>query len=248
MPRVHADGALIAGDAGGFLNSMRLKGIHLAMRTGMLAAETAFEAVRGRRHVSATRLAAYQQRIDASPVPRGARSRCATCTRPSATGCCRACCSPALSHADARTLAGRSARPRPATRGCGRCAGTTASSWRRPTARGAVPPDRVLTFDKLTNVHYSGHRARRGSAVAPAGAHRRVHVDLRSRVRAPVHPVLPGQRLRDRARRGRRRRACRSTRRTACTARRATSWTPTGVITWVPPEGGGGPQYNGHVT
>src|SRR5688500_10028877 len=40
IPRVHADGVLIAGDAGGFLNSMRLKGVHLAMRTGMLAAET----------------------------------------------------------------------------------------------------------------------------------------------------------------------------------------------------------------
>ena len=46
VPRVYADGVLIAGDAGGFVNSMRLKGIHLAMRTGMLAAETAFEAVR----------------------------------------------------------------------------------------------------------------------------------------------------------------------------------------------------------
>ena len=30
---------------------MRLKGIHLAMRSGMLAAETAFDAVRERRHV-----------------------------------------------------------------------------------------------------------------------------------------------------------------------------------------------------
>src|SRR4029079_12161701 len=46
IPRVHMDGALIAGDAGGFLNSMRLKGIHLAMRTGMLAAETAYEALK----------------------------------------------------------------------------------------------------------------------------------------------------------------------------------------------------------
>ena len=43
IPRVHADGVLIAGDAGGFMNSVRLKGIHLAMRTGMLAAETAFD-------------------------------------------------------------------------------------------------------------------------------------------------------------------------------------------------------------
>ena len=46
VPRVYADGVLIAGDAGGFVNSMRLKGIHLAMRTGMLAAESAFDAVR----------------------------------------------------------------------------------------------------------------------------------------------------------------------------------------------------------
>ena len=45
IPQPYTNGALIAGDAGGFLNSMRLKGIHLAMRTGMLAAESAFEAI-----------------------------------------------------------------------------------------------------------------------------------------------------------------------------------------------------------
>ena len=39
------DGALIVGDSAGFLNSQRLKGIHLAMKTGMLAAETIFEAL-----------------------------------------------------------------------------------------------------------------------------------------------------------------------------------------------------------
>ena len=45
LPECAVDGALIVGDAAGFLNSMRLKGIHLAMKTGMLAAETAFDAV-----------------------------------------------------------------------------------------------------------------------------------------------------------------------------------------------------------
>jgi electron-transferring-flavoprotein dehydrogenase len=69
VPRVHMDGALIAGDAAGFMNSMRLKGIHLAMRTGMLAAETAFDAVRAG-NVSANALARYQQLIDASAVRR----------------------------------------------------------------------------------------------------------------------------------------------------------------------------------
>ena len=53
VPRVHMDGALIAGDAGGFVNSMRLKGIHLAMRTGMLAAETAFAVDARRQRVGA---------------------------------------------------------------------------------------------------------------------------------------------------------------------------------------------------
>src|SRR5262249_31013183 len=40
IPRCYASGGLIVGDAAGFMNSMRLKGIHLAMRSGMLAAET----------------------------------------------------------------------------------------------------------------------------------------------------------------------------------------------------------------
>jgi electron-transferring-flavoprotein dehydrogenase len=45
MPRNYADGLLVTGDSAGFLNGMRLKGIHLAMKSGMIAAETAFEAL-----------------------------------------------------------------------------------------------------------------------------------------------------------------------------------------------------------
>ncbi|MCB9917445.1 MAG: electron transfer flavoprotein-ubiquinone oxidoreductase [Planctomycetes bacterium] len=43
MPKMYGDGFLICGDSAGFLNGMRLKGIHLAIRSGMLAAETIFE-------------------------------------------------------------------------------------------------------------------------------------------------------------------------------------------------------------
>ena len=49
MPRPYADGLLIVGDSAGFLNGMRLKGIHLSMKSGMLAAETIWEALRSRR-------------------------------------------------------------------------------------------------------------------------------------------------------------------------------------------------------
>ena len=44
IPTTATNGALIIGDSAGFLNSQRLKGIHLSMKTGMLAAETIFEA------------------------------------------------------------------------------------------------------------------------------------------------------------------------------------------------------------
>lgn len=40
MPKLYADGVLIVGDSGSFLNGQRIKGIHTAMKSGMLAAET----------------------------------------------------------------------------------------------------------------------------------------------------------------------------------------------------------------
>ena len=46
MPKLYADGVLIVGDSGSFLNGQRIKGIHMAMKSGMLAAEsivTAFD-------------------------------------------------------------------------------------------------------------------------------------------------------------------------------------------------------------
>ncbi|MFI5401382.1 MAG: 4Fe-4S dicluster domain-containing protein [Planctomycetota bacterium] len=45
MPRLYGDGWLLAGDAAGAVNMARLKGIHLALKTGMLAGEAAFRAL-----------------------------------------------------------------------------------------------------------------------------------------------------------------------------------------------------------
>ena len=49
MPRLYADGLMLIGDSAGFLNGMRLKGIHLAMKSGMLAAQTAYNALQSER-------------------------------------------------------------------------------------------------------------------------------------------------------------------------------------------------------
>jgi electron-transferring-flavoprotein dehydrogenase len=66
-PKPVVAGLLLAGDTGGFLNAQRLKGIHMAMKTGMLAAETALDAVR-KGDYSAAALSAYEDRIKTSYV------------------------------------------------------------------------------------------------------------------------------------------------------------------------------------
>jgi electron-transferring-flavoprotein dehydrogenase len=67
IPQTAVDGALIVGDSAGFLNSQRLKGIHLAMKTGMLAAETIFDAL-AQGDTSAAALGNFEQRWRASWV------------------------------------------------------------------------------------------------------------------------------------------------------------------------------------
>jgi electron-transferring-flavoprotein dehydrogenase len=65
MPRNHFDGGLIAGDSASLLNSQRLKGIHTAIKSGMLAAETIYEALCAG-DASDAKLSAYQQKIEQS--------------------------------------------------------------------------------------------------------------------------------------------------------------------------------------
>jgi len=65
IPPMAGEGWMILGDSAGFLNSQRLKGIHLAIKSGMLAAETAFEAL-SQNDFSAARLAGYQRHVENS--------------------------------------------------------------------------------------------------------------------------------------------------------------------------------------
>jgi electron-transferring-flavoprotein dehydrogenase len=65
MPQIYASGVLLIGDCAAFLNGQRLKGIHTAMKSGMLAAETIFEALL-RGDFSAETLKVYQQKVEKS--------------------------------------------------------------------------------------------------------------------------------------------------------------------------------------
>jgi len=65
MPRMYGDGFLIAGDSAGYLNGARLKGIHLGIKSGMMAAEAAFHALLSG-DASAHQLAEYDALFEAS--------------------------------------------------------------------------------------------------------------------------------------------------------------------------------------
>ena len=63
LPKLVFPGGALVGDDAGFLNASRIKGSHAAIKTGMLAADAAFDAVRSGR--AADELVAYPASLPA---------------------------------------------------------------------------------------------------------------------------------------------------------------------------------------
>ena len=67
QPKYFGDGFLMIGDTASFLNSQKLKGIHMAMKSGMLAAEAIFEALLTNRFDEA-QLRRFEEKVRSSYV------------------------------------------------------------------------------------------------------------------------------------------------------------------------------------
>lgn len=67
VPRLAVDGCVIVGDSGALFNTMRIKGIHLAMKSGMLAAEAIFEALL-KKDFSTAQLSKYEDAVKNSYI------------------------------------------------------------------------------------------------------------------------------------------------------------------------------------
>ncbi|HLP05083.1 MAG TPA: NAD(P)/FAD-dependent oxidoreductase, partial [Paludibacter sp.] len=67
IPKPYTDNALIVGDSAGLVAMPALKGVHLAVASGVLAAEAAVEAL-GKNDFSAKTLSAYEESIRASVI------------------------------------------------------------------------------------------------------------------------------------------------------------------------------------
>lgn len=65
MPKLYGDGFMVAGDCASMVDVQKLKGIHLAMKAGMLSAETALTAIL-KNDFSADTLKVYEEKVHSS--------------------------------------------------------------------------------------------------------------------------------------------------------------------------------------
>jgi len=238
IPTTFADGLLIIGDSAGFLNAQRLKGIHLAMETGMLAAQAIFDAlVKG--DTSAATLKSFEDRWQASWVRDELWK-----VRNFHQGFERGLFSGIAQSALQFVTGGRGLHARyPARPGHERM---RFLSEFEGTPYERIKPDGKLTFDKLSDVYHSGTHHEEDQP-----CHLRVADFDICNNRCPKEygnpcqyfcpaavyemeesPDGSGKHLKINA--------------SNCVHCKACDIAdPYQIITWVPPEGGGGPHYDG---
>ncbi|MGH9355790.1 MAG: 4Fe-4S dicluster domain-containing protein [Terriglobia bacterium] len=233
-----AAGALIIGDSAGFMNAQRLKGIHLAMKTGMLAAEAACEALMNQDY-SKEQLASFERAWKTSWAGKELWK-----VRNFRQGFERGF-GPGLLHAALRTLTGgRGLRARYTAiedyRHLCRLGNAAGSSHINFKADGQ------LTFDKLADVFHSGTQHEEDQP-----AHLKIadydicnnrcvveygnpcqHFCPAAVYEMEEHSSGPGKRLKLNP--------------SNCVhCKTCDIEDPYQIITWVCPEGGGGPRYDG---
>ena len=245
LPRMAGDGWMITGDSAGLLNSQRLKGIHLAIKSGMLAAETAFDAMK-RRDFSAAAIGRYTEKIETSWI-RDELWEVRNFHQGFEHGFVRG-----MIHAGLQQLTGgRGVRERyPSKAGHAqmkKLESLTAAGDGRAQLLGAAKGDGRITFDKLTDLYHSGTKHEEDQPAhlvihdtnicntrcvteygnpcrnfCPANVYEMVEAaDVPSGKQIHLNPS------------------------NCVHCKTCDIMDPYEIITWVPPEGGGGPNYDG---
>ncbi len=235
IPRTTADGLILIGDSAGFLNSQRLKGIHLALKSGMLAAEGVFGALK-RNDFGAHGLSEFEKGFARSWAYRELR-RVRNFRQGFQKGLWRG-----LMHAMLQFVSGgRGVRDRLPIRAGYRCMRKIDSTV--GTGPHESPEfDKILTFDKLTSVYYSdtSHEEDQPShlkvlepSICDSRCTREYGNPCRNFCPAGVYEILPeagSDRLRINF--------------SNCVhCKTCEIADPYQIILWTPPEGGGGPDW-----
>jgi electron-transferring-flavoprotein dehydrogenase len=245
MPPLGGDGWMIVGDSAGFLNSQRLKGIHLAIKSGMLAAETAFEAWMAGDN-SARELGKFQGKVESSWIKEELYP-----VRNFHQGFEHGFVSGMLNSALLMATGGYGLRNRyPAHAGHERMMplwDVMGQPGERGQLRGWAKGDGKLSFDKLTDLYHSGTRHEEDQP-----AHLIIHdTDVCSNrctreYGNPCQFFCPANvyEMEDSPEEpGKKRIHLNPSNCVHC--KTCDIMDPYQIVTWVPPEGGGGPNYEG---
>ena len=245
LPPLAGDGWMLIGDSAGFLNSARLKGIHLAIKSGMLAAETAFDALK-KNEFSASTLNQFQRSVESSWI-KDELWKVRNFHQGFEHGFWRG-----IFHAGLQQFTnGRGLRNRyPSTPGYKRMqplAGLPPNGGDEAHLLGPARGDGQLTFDKLTDLYHSGTKHEEDQP-----AHLIIHDTNICEQRcvqefgSPCQNFCPAnvyEMLDDPAAPHGKRISLNPSNCVHCKA--CDIHDPYQIITWVPPEGGGGPNYEG---
>jgi electron-transferring-flavoprotein dehydrogenase len=245
LPPLAGEGWMIIGDSAGFLNSARLKGIHLAIKSGMLAAETAFEALI-RNDFSAAALGEFQKKVEASWIRQElwkVRNFHQGFKHGLWTGLFRAGLQ--------QVTGGRGLHERyastPGYEHMKKLSELPPGGGTQVPLLGPAKGDGKLTFDKLTDLYHSGTKHEEDQP-----AHLIIHdTDICERrcikeFGSPCQNFCPAnvyEMVDDSTATNGKRISLNPSNCVHC--KTCDIQDPYQIITWVPPEGGGGPNYDG---
>jgi electron-transferring-flavoprotein dehydrogenase len=245
IPPVAGHGWMILGDSAGFLNSARLKGIHLAIKSGMLAAETAFEALT-KDDSSASVLSAYQKKVESSWIKDELWK-----VRNMHQGFEHGFYAGMLNTALQMVTGGRGLHNRyPAKAGyehMRKLAELPANGGAEARLLGPAKGDGKLTFDKLTDLYHSGtkHEEDQPSHLVIDDTNI-CNTRCVKEFGSPCQNFCPAnvyEMLDDASQPNGKRISLNPSNCVHC--KTCDIADPYQIITWVPPEGGGGPNYDG---
>jgi electron-transferring-flavoprotein dehydrogenase len=238
MPKLSGKGWMILGDSGSMLNSQRLKGIHLAIKSGMLAAETAFESMRAGDHSSGA-LEAYQTRVEGSWIREELYP-----VRNFHQGFEHGLLPGLVNSGVQQVLGGRNLGGDFSNHAgyldMRKLDAIDRSTYGREATLGPAKGDGKLTFDKLTDVYHSGtrheddqpiHLVIRDTNVCNHRCVEEYGNPCKHFCPAAVYEMVDGKINVNFA--------------NCVHCKTCDIMDPYQVITWVPPEGGGGPNYEG---
>src|SRR6202521_4991478 len=235
MPRNYVDGGLIIGDSASLLNSQRLKGIHTAIKSGMLAAETVFEALKTGDASSKT-LSAFPHKIEQSWIKKELWA-----VRNFHQGFHHGLYA-GLFHAGIQFVTGGRGLIDPMRARPGH------EEYHKLNGSGPAPErfkgDGALTFDRLTDVYHSGTRHEEDQPCHLVVADLNVCASkCVTEYGNPCQFFCPASVYEMVQEKGQPRLKINASNCVHC--KTCDIADPYEIITWVPPEGGGGPNYEG---